>query len=181
MQHLINNPYFHEEVLTIIVILTFLILRALTTRIVKRYAKLNETLVQRTNLVIKYINILLGTLAFLSIVVIWGVKKDQIFLFISSIFTVIGVATMAQWSILSNITAGVIMFFSYPFKIGDSIKIQDKDFPLEGEIIDIKAFFIILKSKEGEFVTYPNTFLMQKGITLIKTNHFTSTEKEYTD
>lgn len=181
MLKLIENPYLHQEILTLVVLLLFFVLRSITTRIVKRYAKTNETLEQRSNLIIKYINILLGTLAFLCIVVIWGVRKDQIFLFISSIFTVVGVATIAQWSLLSNITAGVILFFSYPFKIGDIIKIQDKDFPIEGEIIDIKAFFIILKTNEGEFVTYPNTLLMQKGISLIKTHHFISNDKEFTD
>jgi hypothetical protein len=30
--------------------------------------------------------------------------------------------------ILSNITSGVILFF--PFKMGDTIKIHDKDFPM---------------------------------------------------
>lgn len=180
MLKLIDNPYLHEEILTFIVIIFFFILRSLNVRIVKRYAKINETLEQRSNLVIKYINLLLGTLAFLCIVIIWGVKKDQIFLFISSIFTVVGVATIAQWSLLSNITAGIILFFSYPFKIGDSIKILDKDFPIEGEIIDIKAFYIILKTNEGEVVTYPNTLLMQKGISLIKTHHFNHTD-EFTD
>jgi small-conductance mechanosensitive channel len=145
---------------------------------VRKYATLNEVLEHRTNLVIKYINLLLGILALISIVIIWGVKKDQILLFISSVFAVVGVASFAQWSILSNITAGIILFFSYPFKIGDRIKIHDKDFPIEGEIDDIKAFYVILKSSEGEMVTYPNNLLMQKGISVLKNN---PEEREFFD
>ena len=34
-----------------------------------------------------------------------------------------------------------------PFKIGDKIKIIDKEFPIEGEIEDIKAFYILLKKQ----------------------------------
>jgi small-conductance mechanosensitive channel len=90
----------------------------------------------------------------------------------------VGVASFAQWSILSNITAGIILFFSYPFKIGDRIKIHDKDFPIEGEIDDIKAFYVILKSSEGEMVTYPNNLLMQKGISVLKNN---PEEREFFD
>lgn len=168
MFKLIDNPYLHEELLTVGVVFFFFVLKFIVAKSIKKYASINETLEHRTNLVIKYINILLGTLAFLSIIIIWGVKKDQIFLFVSSIFTVVGVASFAQWSILSNITAGIIIFFSYPFKIGDIIEIHDKDFPVRGEIEDIKAFYILLKTKENGIITYPNNLLMQKGISVIK-------------
>lgn len=175
MLKIIENPYLHEEILTIIVLIVFLILKSVIAKIVKKYATLNESLEHRTNLIIKYINILLGVLAILSIVIIWGVKRDQILLFISSVFAVVGVASFAQWSILSNITAGIVLFFSYPFKIGDIIKIHDKDFPIEAEIEDIKAFYILLKTIDGETITYPNNLLMQKGISVIKKH------KEFTD
>lgn len=167
MLQLIDNPYLHEEIGTFVVILVYLILRFSIVKIVNRFAKLNEVLEHRTNLIIKYINLLLGILALTSITIIWGVKKDQILLFISSIFAVVGVASFAQWSILSNITAGIIIFFSYPFKIGDKIKIHDKEYPVEGEIEDIKAFYIILKTNDGEIITYPNNLLMQKGISIV--------------
>ena len=178
MLKFIDNPYLHEEILTFIVVCILFILRLLFAEIVKKFARINDSLEHRTKLVIKYINILLGTLALFSIIIIWGVKREQIFIFISSIFAVVGVASFAQWSILSNITAGIILFFSYPFKIGDKIKILDKDFPLEGEIEDIKAFYIILKTKDAEQITYPNNLLMQKGILIIKA---TFEDKEFTD
>ena len=41
---------------------------------------------------------------------IWGVNKNELLLFISSFLTVLGIAFFAQWSILSNITAGIIIF-----------------------------------------------------------------------
>lgn len=167
MQKLINNPYLHEEIATLVVVLLYIILRISIAKVVKRFAQLNEVLEHRTNLIIKYINLLLGILALISITIIWGVKKDQILLFISSVFAVVGVASFAQWSILSNITAGIIIFFSYPFKIGDKIKIHDKEYPVEGEIEDIKAFYVVLKTNDGELITYPNNLLMQKGISVV--------------
>ena len=167
MFELINNPYLDQEIATIVVLFLYFILRVSSKKLVRKYATLNEVLEHRSNLVIKYIYLLLGILAFISIVIIWGVKKDQIFLFISSVFAVAGVASFAQWSILSNITAGIIIFFSYPFKIGDKIKIHDKEYPIEGEIEDIKAFYVVLKTSDGELITYPNNLLMQKGISVV--------------
>ena len=178
MFELINNPYLDQEIATIVVLFLYFILRVSSKKLVRKYATLNEVLEHRSNLVIKYIYLLLGILAFISIVIIWGVKKDQIFLFISSVFAVAGVASFAQWSILSNITAGIILFFSYPFKIGDKIRIQDKENPVEGENHDIKAFYVILKAANGEIITYPNNLLMQKGVSVLKDN---AEEKEFFD
>jgi small-conductance mechanosensitive channel len=178
MFKILNNPYLHEEIATLVMLIVYIVLRISSAKLVRRFARLNEVLEHRTNLIIKYINLFLLILALISITIIWGVKKDQILLFISSIFAVVGVASFAQWSILSNITAGIIIFFSYPFKIGDKIKIHDKDFPIEGEIDDIKAFYIILKSFDGETITYPNNLLIQKGISVI---YKPTEEKEFFD
>ena len=106
-------------------------------------------------------------LALLVIISIWGIKPEQIFLFISSVLTVIGVAFFAQWSILSNITAGIILFFSSPFKIGNVIKIMDKDYPIEAKIIDIRSFYTLLKTAQGEEITFPNNLLLQKGVVVM--------------
>jgi small-conductance mechanosensitive channel len=178
MLKFIDNPYLIEEIITIITLVTYFISKALTVKIVRRFAKSNEVLEHRANLVIKYINLLIGMLALFTIIIAWGVKKEQILLFISSVFAVVGVASFAQWSILSNVTAGIVIFFSYPFKIGDKIKILDKEFPIEGEIEDIKAFYILLKNSNGEIVTFPNNLLMQKGISIINEP---IERKEFTD
>jgi small-conductance mechanosensitive channel len=178
MFKLVENPYLHEEIGTLIVLVLYFIFRISSTKIIRKYAKINSILEHRTNLVVKYIHLLINILAFTSIIIIWGVKKDQILLITSSVFAVVGVASFAQWSILSNISAGIIIFFSYPFKIGDKIKIHDKDFPVEGEIMDVKAFYIILQSIDGELITYPNNLLMQKGISVI---YRITEEKEFFD
>jgi small-conductance mechanosensitive channel len=107
-------------------------------------------------------------LAVISLIVIWGVQKNDILITLSSIATVVGVAMFAQWSILSNITSGIILFFSFPFKIGDVIKVHDKDFNIEAEIIDINAFHTDLITQDGERIVYPNNLLLQKGISIVK-------------
>ena len=93
-------------------------------------------------------------------------------MFVTSILTVIGVAFFAQWSILSNITAGIIVFFSSPFRIGDTIKILDKDYPIEAKIIDIKSFYTLLKTEEGEQISLPNNLLLQKGIVIVSEEEY---------
>ena len=149
-----------------VALLVLLISRFIVTKLVRRYATSSHIIEKRANLVIKYLHILLSILAIMGLIIIWGVDKKTIFLTISSITTVVGVAMFATWSILSNISAGVILFFFFPFRIGDTIKIHDKDFPIEAEIEDINAFHVLLVTAEGEKITYPNNLLLQKGISV---------------
>ena len=77
-------------------------------------------------------------------------------------------ALFAIWSILSNVTSGVIMFFSFPYKVGDKIKIHDKDYPIVAVIEDIRAFQLHLREDSGDLVTYPNNLILQKAVTLVE-------------
>jgi small-conductance mechanosensitive channel len=60
------------------------------------------------------------------------------------------------------------MFFSFPYKVWDKIKIHDKDFPLEGIIEDIRAFQLHLRLENGDLVTYPNNLMLQRAVTLVE-------------
>lgn len=160
---------FTDEVIGTGMLVIFVILsRIVVSKLVRSFAKRSQKLEHRTKLVIKYIHLLINILVVLAVIIIWGVQTKDIFITLSSITTVVGVAMFAQWSILSNITSGIILFFSFPFKIGDLILIHDKDFPIEAEIEDIGAFHVYLKTKEGEIIVYPNNLMLQKGISILK-------------
>ena len=169
---------FKEVVSTAILIILIILLRYLSKILVTRYARKIEILEYRKNLILKYNNIFIFSLFSISVFIIWGVQKEDLFVTISSIATVIGIAFFAQWSILSNITSGIIILFSYPFKIGDTIKIHDNDFPIEAELEYISTFYILLKTKDGEIITYPNNLILQKGISIITAK---TEVKEFTD
>lgn len=171
---------YHVEILrTIITLGVFILLVFIVKRIVKRYARASHLSEHRTNLIAKYINFFMLTLLAVIIFAIWGINSNHIMTFLGGTFTVIGVAFFAQWSILSNITSGIILFFSFPFRIGDFIKVHDKDFPVEAQIEDIKAFHTILRTLEGELITYPNSLLLQKAVSIVPLKQ--QEEKEFYD
>ncbi len=161
------DNYIKELIATTIILGLVIFLRIIVAKLIKRFAKRSEVIENRTNLVIKYVYLLINILATLALIIIWGVEKKDIFITFSSIATIVGVTMFAQWSILSNITSGIILFFFFPFKIGDVIKIHDKDFPVQAEIEDISAFHISLITKDGEKMTYPNNLVLQKGISIV--------------
>ncbi|MEX6626695.1 mechanosensitive ion channel domain-containing protein [Tenacibaculum salmonis] len=97
-----------------------------------------------------------------------GIELKQIGVFASSILAVLGVGFFAQWSMLSNLTASVILFFYHPMRIGDTIKIIDKEYDFTGEVKNITGFYVLLYVAEGNRkITIPNTTILYKGIELI--------------
>ncbi|MEL1244575.1 mechanosensitive ion channel domain-containing protein [Flavobacterium sp. DGU11] len=159
--------YYKEILRTVITVIVFIALSQIIKRLTKRYARTAHLSEHRTNLITKYIDIFMMILFAVVMIAIWGVNSKDLYLVFSSTFAVIGVAFFAQWSILSNITSGMILFFTFPFRIGDVIRVHDKDFPIEAQIEDIKAFHTILRTRSGELITYPNSLLLQKGVSII--------------
>ncbi|MGY5846788.1 mechanosensitive ion channel domain-containing protein [Salegentibacter sp. HM20] len=152
---------------TLITIIVLLIIQFILKKAAHRVGKRQEINLTRIKLMFKYINILMILVAAFLLSFAWDFGLNQIGLIFSSVFAVIGVALFAIWSILSNITSGIILFFSFPYKIGDTIKIHDKDYPIEAVIEDIKAFHLHLRTLEGELVTYPNNLILQKAVSLV--------------
>ncbi|QLG46754.1 mechanosensitive ion channel domain-containing protein [Costertonia aggregata] len=163
-----------ELLSSLITFVLVLILKFGFTKAVRKVGKLGDFNQVRTNLIIKYISIALTMTSLAVLTLIWGVNFKDLGVLISSVFAVIGIAFFAQWSILSNVTAGVIIFFSYPFKIGNTIRIFDKEIndtpePVKDIFVieDIRAFHLHLRRNNGEMVTYPNSLILQKGVALI--------------
>jgi hypothetical protein len=76
--------------------------------VLKAYFKLVEK-----KEILKMINLLLSISFCVITISIWSVKQENILLVASSLLTVFGVALFAEMSILSNITACLILFFQH--------------------------------------------------------------------
>lgn len=171
------REFIPQIIATLILILVMPLCKLIILKIVRKYGTLSRKLESRIRHITKVISILINLSAIIMIIVIWGVDPRNIFIAFSSIFAVIGVAFFAQWSLLSNVTAGILIFFTTPLLIGDYIRIHDKDIPIDAEIIDILTFNIHLRTLEGEIIIYPNSLFMQKAVSIISKEEF-SQKKE---
>ena len=157
----------HYKILeSLIVFLLAFFMRLLITKSLRKIETkfgFRNTRILVTN---KIISILIYITVLVVIAFIWGVDEKQLLIYISSFLTILGIAFFAQWSILSNITAGIILFVNYPVKIGDSITIIEKDSVnnITGDIKDIGAFFITLRTAENDLITLPNSIILQNNI-----------------
>lgn len=153
---------------TLIGLVSLILIRGLVSRIIHKRLASAEFSLQRQKITLKALN-LIYTLVFIILMAgIWGLRGEQVLAFVTSILAVIGVGVFAQWSLLSNITSGIILYFNHPLKIGDEISILDKDFPMKGIIVDISLFFLHIKDNEDVVYTMPNSVVIQKTITITK-------------
>lgn len=101
---------------------------------------------------------------------IWGFSQNKIALFASTILTALGIAFFAQWSLLSNITSSILIFFHHPVKLGDYIKVLHKDYHYEGEVTEMNYFFVHIKTSDNEVITIPNSHFFEKSFSVLDNN-----------
>jgi small-conductance mechanosensitive channel len=118
----------------------------------------------RITYVSKMLNLGFTAIFVLLVCLVLGIGYGQLAIFFSSVFAVVGVALFAQWSILSNITASLIIFFGFPYRVGDWVKVVDKDDEILGQILEISSFHVIIHRLSGDVVTYPNSLILQKAV-----------------
>ncbi len=118
----------------------------------------------RIQYVRKTISIVLAIIYFVLLGLVLGLNYGEVAIFLSSAIAVLGVALFAQWSILSNLTASLVIFFGFPYRIGDRIRVLDKDDTVEGLIEEISLFTVQVRQDNGDLATFPNNLFLQKVV-----------------
>jgi small-conductance mechanosensitive channel len=150
---------------SVVIIIAYITTKTLILKLVNK--TLLEKFIQesRGRIIRRVINAILTLVSLIVLLLIWGVKQSDLAVLIGSVFTIIGVAFVAQWSLLSNITSGIILFFNHSVKLNDAIIIlEGKDYAIEGKIINIGLFFITLETADKETITLPNNVFILKSV-----------------
>jgi len=155
-----NYPIIQTCILTVLVIIIKLFAGKAVHRILSRL----DNDLKRKKITMRIINLFLLIFILIGLAAIWNIDRSQFLVFITSLITVLGIAFFAQWSILSNITSSLILFFNHPVKIGQRIKVLDKEYEIEGKLIDISFYFLYLKTDADELVTIPTSVALQKTL-----------------
>jgi small-conductance mechanosensitive channel len=135
----------------------------LTTFSIQKYGAGKSVSPYRLKYIARTIHIVLIFIYASILITYLSLEYAQIWVFLSSMFAVLGVALFAQWSILSNITASLIIFFGFPYRVGDHIQVVDKDADISGVIEEISLFHVLIK-RGDELISYPNSLILQKPV-----------------
>jgi small-conductance mechanosensitive channel len=84
----------------------------------------------------------------------------DLFTVLAGTAALIATGFIALWSTLSNILCTILILVTRPFRIGDEISFPPD--ALEGQVIDLSFFFTTLRTRDGRYISIPNTTFFQR-------------------
>ena len=157
-----------EISISIVLFIFFMILKKSFRKLIASRAEVHQFEAHRILQIKNIVGFATWILFVIGLAFIWNVSFEGLSIYAASIFTVLGVGLIANWSMASNITAAIILFFFFPFRIGSRVKIMDGDNSVEGIVISLSLFSIHIKRDDKNEVYYPNNLAIQKGIVQIE-------------
>lgn len=145
-------------------VLGYVVSQKIVSNAIIRFGRRKSMNLYRIEYIRKTAKMGLVALFVMLVFLLFGIEYGQLSVFVSSVFAVTGVALFAQWSIISNLTAGFIIFFFFPYRVGDLVRVVDKDDDITGVIEEISLFHVMIRRGEKEIITYPNSLMLQKGV-----------------
>ncbi|WP_136468118.1 mechanosensitive ion channel family protein [Flagellimonas onchidii] len=160
--------YQQEILITAIIVIVIFGLNFLSKRAIRRFGRVSSININNRKIIFYLSNLFFYGVGIIVITLIWGVNLQEFSVFISSVLAIVGIGFVAQWSILSNLTASVILFFSHPLRLGDRIRVLDNDFDWTGKVEDISGFYLFMRTDDGRRITIPTNLVIQKGIEILQ-------------
>ncbi|UCG52557.1 MAG: mechanosensitive ion channel family protein [Candidatus Latescibacterota bacterium] len=160
-----DTDFIVKIVIGVGLLLAYVVVVSVKGYLVRRYARGKHIEAERTALINKLITVFLFIGLVVAEAITWGVHLSGLYVFVTSFFAMVAIGFFAVWSVLSNITSSVLIFFLFPYKIGDYIQVIGDD--ISGRITDITLFHLIVESKDKSVVTIPNNLVIQKSIRIL--------------
>ncbi len=158
-----------QIILSIALILLYIYLRPTLDRLIVKIGRKDKVQQKRQKAILKFFHIISFGGLVLALSIVWGYTFQSLYVASIGIFTLIGIAFFAVWSILSNITSGFIMFFKFPMSIGDTIELMEIE-GAHGVVQDISLFHVLLEQEDGMIVAVPNNVVIQKVMGIRKSS-----------
>lgn len=149
-------------IVSVAVVAAVFIFNKILQVLIDRYIHKYELAHKRGLAIHKVKSIIIYVVGFIFIIYVWGIDLENVWIFLTGFIGLVAIGFFAVWSILSNIFAGIVLFFSQTLRIHDTIEIMPD--AVAGEIKDINLFFVILTDNEGNLINIPNNVIFQKMI-----------------
>lgn len=151
-----------ELLLSGIIICVLIIVKIILNILVNYSAQKKKSTPNSVKLVKKIISVGLALFGIMLLIILWGFNLQNLWVFLTTFITLIAVGFVAVWSMLSNILAGVIIFFTRAVKTGDTVTIIPEK--VTGTVIRVGVIFIVLKTPKKGNIKIPNNLIFQRII-----------------
>lgn len=159
---LLGSLLLFKIVATIVAVVVYVLVRIIRNRAIDRIARARQFHPSRVFMVRRALGIV-GWIILLGVLtIIWSIDFRSLAVASGAILAALGIAFFAQWSILSNVTTSIIMYWRFPIHIGGRVGLlSDQSF--SGIVTDLTPFFIVIRDDDGNIVTVPNVLSLQQA------------------
>jgi len=163
------NLILGKTIISLVLIVVFFLINLAIKSYISRKVTRGEAKEKRAALIRKIINNLTILLILFSLISIWGLNFDNLWVYLTSVLALIAVGFVAVWSILSNVLAGLLLFFTGTVRVGDKItlltdKVTLPQEAISGKVKHISTLFVELVDEESNTIYIPNNLLFQRVI-----------------
>lgn len=96
------------------------------------------------------------------LLLVWDISLHNVWISLTGVLAVTAIGFFAVWSLVGNILAGIILYFTSPFKIEDDIEVMPDE--ISGTVLAINTFYTVLLDEDGGYINIPNSLFFQKYI-----------------
>ncbi len=98
----------------------------------------------------------------IGLILVWNVDIRHAWTAVTGILALVAVAFFAVWSLIGNILAGVLLYFTSPFKVDDHIEIMPDG--IKGQVLMIYTFYTVLVDVDSNYIMVPNSIFFQRFV-----------------
>lgn len=150
----------YQIIYTALVIGGAVIITRIISRLLRRFTEKANIDAHASRPIIRLANVIVYIVALIILLGVWGLKGE-----LTGILAGAGIAGIvigfATKDMLSDLLAGIMLFFDRPFKIGHVINMGE----LWGTVQDIGLRSTKVKTFDGKFVTIPNRKVAESVVT----------------
>jgi len=135
----------------VVIVAAWLAKKFVSDRLIDNYTKKLKLEEHEAKPIKKFFTVIIYITAFFVLLGVWHLRGTLIGLLAGA--GIVGIVIgLALRDVISDLLAGIILFFDRPFKIGDALVIGD----VGGKVLDIGLRSVKLKTWDGVFATIPN-------------------------
>ncbi|HEX2113330.1 MAG TPA: mechanosensitive ion channel family protein [Alphaproteobacteria bacterium] len=110
----------------------------------------------------RLVRILVFALAVIVMLNFWGLGLSGIWSGALGLIAGIGVALIATWAMVSNVTGALFLAIWRPYRLGDTFEVLPEG--TKGRAIDRNLMFTVLQQEDGAIVSIPNNLIFQRVV-----------------
>lgn len=149
-------------IVTVVIILATFILQRVLKKATERYGSKKKVAPGRVHAVQSAESALLYFTGIVLLILTWGFSVQNIWVTITGFIGLVAIGFFAVWSMLSNIFAGFMLFFSRVIQLGRKIEIIPDG--ISGTVQEVNLFFIVLHDDDQNEILIPNNMIFQRTI-----------------